>query len=744
MSVRGLLFRAGALAGMGVLGTTERAAAQVDAFWTNGAGGNWSTGSNWSTDPDYPKNNGTKYNAFILIPGAPPPYTVAMTEDIALDNFNLESPDATLDLGGFKFTIEFAYTQKAGVLNLTSAAPNQVEVRGETLLDAGAAGLQLDGANGSGFVALGEFTFQGVNGAGIIICDIDVELKGGLATWKGTAGISLGSGASLTNGEGTTFTIENDELLKWTAFGATPTFFNWGVLVKSGGTGSSTFQDVAFDNQGTLRIETGTFATDGVDVNGNGNTLSGGTWEVTAGSTLDLVGQTILKNAAIVRLSDAGSTFAALDSVSENMAAGELIFENGRNFTTAGNFRNDGRVEVGEATTFEVAPGSSLQNYNAVSKKLTGGVFDLGGTLRFDGTGIATLAGAITLDGAGSAVLTGTGDDALVALKTITAGGHFEITGGRNFETGGDFRVVQTGLLTIDAGSLFRVKAGSVLQNLVSGDFDDANFDLKGLLQVDAASIKNLGTNLTLDGAGSGIIDENGNDALTALALIKPQGVLTLANGRTLSVLDTLVVEGQLKFATSGGDSENILTVQSGDLIQTRGQTRITNGRIIVEMGAFRLEGGVLSGDGTLEAMLRAGARVAPGEAGPGFMNIAGPIEMGEEGQYVVEIFGPGPGGTDVLRTGMHASFDELGDLLAGDLRIVRPTGFVPMQGQFFDVMFWGTRAGEFATVHGRFFGSGRFDLVYLPDRLRLVAVPAPGTMAGLVGALVLGLRRRR
>lgn len=739
MTTRGLLRLAGIVAGFGTLGIASGARAQVDAFWQNPLGGNWAVGANWSTNPDFPNNNGTKYNAFIQLVG--PAYTVALDQDITIDDFTMDSPDATLDLTTFKLTMDFNFTQMAGTILLGSGG-EKVLVKGDLLLEASLGDITLMGA-GAAVTAEGGMTLDGPASAGIIICDIDVDFKGGAGKWTGGVVISGGEGASFNVGDGSTFTIENDQSFIDLGMGAAASFNNAGTVVKDGGTGTTTFQGVAFSNTGTLRISTGTLSTDGVDVNGNANTLSGGIWEVLAGSSLDLVGQTILKNAAIVRLSDAGSTFAALDSMTENLATGELYFENGRDFTTAGDFTNDGRLDVGAATAFTVAPGSSLTNYNGISKKLTGGLFDLEGTLKFDNAGISILAGEIILDGAGAAVQTGTGGDALAALATITAGGTFTITGGRNFTTGGDFAVVQTGLLRIDAGSLFRVAPGFALQNLVTGDFDDAKFDLQGLLQVDGASIKNIGTDLTLDGAGSGIIDENGNDALASLELIKPQGKLTLANGRDLNVLSTLVVQGELNFSTGPGDDDSILTIEMGDLVQEKGEARLTNGRIVVESGVYLQKGGSLTGEGVLEAMLVAHARVEPGDDA-GSLAIAGPMEIGEDARLVIEIFGPGPDAHDVLMVDAHASFDELGDELSGDLRIVRPTGFVPAVGQFFDVMFWDTRIGEFATYHGMSLGASHFVPIYLPDRLRLQVVPAPSALALAGFAAVAGLRRRR
>lgn len=114
------------------------------------------------------------------------------------------------------------------------------------------------------------------------------------------------------------------------------------------------------------------------------------------------------------------------------------LYVSGKTFTVTGTFLNEGSLFLGSIpapSMFTVA--SSLRNFDASTRTLSGGTFDLyGGQLRFDGADVVNLASAISLGYAGGLTdLAGT--DGLRNLAHILPGGVLNIV--RDFTTAGSF-----------------------------------------------------------------------------------------------------------------------------------------------------------------------------------------------------------------------------------------------------------------------------------------------------------------
>src|SRR5579863_7149617 len=110
------------------------------------------------------------------------------------------------------------------------------------------------------------------------------------------------------------------------------------------------------------------------------------------------------------------------------MPTGSFSIGSGRNFTTAGNFTNNGTLSVGGGTKFVV--NGNLANFS--SGTLTGGTYKITGSLQFNGANIVTNAAKITLTGAGSKIIDQTSANALANFATNAATGSFTLAGGRN------------------------------------------------------------------------------------------------------------------------------------------------------------------------------------------------------------------------------------------------------------------------------------------------------------------------
>src|SRR5262249_16311427 len=121
--------------------------------------------------------------------------------------------------------------------------------------------------------------------------------------------------------------------------------------------------------------------------NYSGTILTGGAWRVFGGSIMILVGSGIATNAADILLDgssstiypDAPATLDALAGLTSVSAGASLTFQDGRNFTTAANFTNNGTLNILASTIFTV--NGSLTNFDGTSGTLTGGAYNIAGTL---------------------------------------------------------------------------------------------------------------------------------------------------------------------------------------------------------------------------------------------------------------------------------------------------------------------------------------------------------------------------
>ncbi len=507
-------FRALVIAALAGIPAGQACAQHFVASWANPINGAWQNAGRWSGGM-VPNNQGsTTFDVFIDVLGGP--YTVTLNARPTLIDMTLDSPDATMFLNNRSITLEGDYTNRRGLL-LGTGVNDTFTVAGETRLEGGTIrGVRNFRSNGPMRIDLGD----------IIICDTNITHGGATIIWDGLGNIRLDRGTRFINGPASTWTILNDQMITWNNNGAQPTVENQGVMVKSAGAGVTEMVDVIFVNTGSLRVESGTFRTNGVSI--PSNRLVGGAWAVRAGATLDLVGPDIFQNEATIELDGPGSTFAAIDTLETNAATGDFTISGGRDFTTAGDFTNDGQLTIGTATEFRVAPGSTLTNFSAGT--LTDGRYDIAGTLRFDDADIATLASRITLDGAGSDILDQASLSGLRNLDLIDTSGDFGIANGRDFTTSGDF--LNNGVLRVGALTDFEVAVGSSLLNISGNTITGGQFLVQGTVIVDAAPIEIIASDIVLDGPDADFESRLDAPLLNDVHRVAMGGALAVLNGR--------------------------------------------------------------------------------------------------------------------------------------------------------------------------------------------------------------------
>jgi cytoskeletal protein CcmA (bactofilin family) len=506
---------------------------------------------------------------------------------------------------------------------------------------------------------------------------IAADVAGGTITVIMSAG-SSNSGTLAANGG--TLSVGTNFNGYWTNTGT----------VKADGT-TLTVVTVTWTNNGTALAQNGGTLSASTPTNYSNGTLTGGTWEVFNNSTLRVImSPGVVTNKAAILLDgpnahfyrDAG-TSDALAPLASNPADSTFTVQNGSTFTTAGDFTNNGTLNVKAGSTFTVK--GSLTNFD--SGTLTGGTYNIAGTLQFTNAAIVTNAATIVLDGASAQIIDQSGNDALGPnLALNAAAGSFTIQNGANFTTAGDFE--NDGTLKLGNNSTF----------IVSGVDTDT-----GTLTVLA------GGTLSLAGGGS------------ASGAVSDAGTLTVAAGTTFTVSGAYSQTGTLQVAsaatvTLSGSFSNFAsgTLSGGTYViagvfQFTGAAIATNAASIVLdgtgaqitdlVGNDALAGTFATNKGSFSLLDRAAFTTASDFENDGTLVVGAGSTFSVSGNFT-----QGSAATLDLQLG-GTSAGQFGTLavtgtakLAGTLLDTPVNGYQPMSGDTFAILTYGARSGDFAT----------------------------------------------
>ena len=334
-------------------------------------------------------------------------------------------------------------------------------------------------------------------------------------------------------------------------------------------------------NSGTVTVDTGatlTLALAGSDTNTGAIAVSGtvdidkaitlsgtGALTLTGGAITGVGGVATLTNAGTIQGSGTISNLGITNSgtLSANQAAALTILP------TSGGLDNTGTIKVSAGDTMEIgtSAGGSLTNFSGTT--LTGGIYNITGTLQFgsSGTTIATNAANITLNGAGKMIDFGS-NNILAGFNNNAATGVFTLASSASLATtGGSF--TNAGRFTVSAGSTFTV-GGSSFNFTQTG----------GTTTVDGTlTSSTLGT-ITLNGgslAGAGTLGDN------------------VVDDSTLTAGDSAAKTGQLKVAdTYAQGSSGSLDIEiNGATVGTKyDQLKVTQGATLsgtlnIALGSF-------------------------------------------------------------------------------------------------------------------------------------------------------------
>jgi streptogramin lyase len=313
--------------------------------------------------------------------------------------------------------------------------------------------------------------------------DVIIEVPGAITITHGTGTDSV---HSLTNNQ-------NLVLTGGSSLTVTDTLSQNGSLLVDAG--SSFLVNGTYAETGALTVLAGgTFVAAGSFSNFSGGTLTGGSYSI--GGTFQFTGAAISTNAATIILDGPASQIVdeanndALAYFASNEVGASFTIQNGRNFSTAGDYRNGGGLTIGTGSTFTVNGGYTQTDGITTLSDATlsaSGLVDLKeGTLSGTGTinasvqnagliqvGSSSAAGLITINGnytqtADGVLIIGIGGDPALAANGIPTVDHdpeLAISGMATLD--GTLKVTVINGLTLSPGDDFWI----ITYGSVSGAF---------------------------------------------------------------------------------------------------------------------------------------------------------------------------------------------------------------------------------------------------------------------------------
>ena len=553
---------------------------------------------------------------------------------------------------------------------------------------------------------------------------------------------AINAGASVTGAgsliaDGVTFTDVPVTVGSCSAPFSSAMFSGTSILTCSGAIditgGSLTFNPPASGSCAALTLSSGA-------LRGGGPLTAAGLFAWTGGTidnngVLNADGGAAISGTATKSLNDGTLNNAGLATFA---GTGGLAFSNG------GVWNN----ELG--ATFEIQTAASL----TVS---SGGTFNNDGTLRKISTGTSNISVPMNNDGlvdvdAGTLTLSGTGTHS--GDFDIAAGTAVQFFGTQAVNA--PSALGGAGVLSIVGGTTTFTDAPSGAGNLAITGSTTTNFEGTchlGTLHINnlAAFLEGAGT-LNVSGLltfslgqirGTGVLNASGGVALVgssgankrlrartlnnaATATIAGANSLLFSNGATWNNLpgSTLLIEDTAQFSNELGvgqsfnnqgtvckttagtaslnvdvTNEGLFELQAGalqcnvPLVQTAGETRLAGGALIKNAGPVELQGGLLSGSGTITgAVNNTGGTVAPGLSA-GQLTITSTYMQGPGGTLAIEVGGV-TAGTDFDRLSVGGAAT-----LGGTLNATLINGFSPACTDLFRFLAAASRSGTFATV---------------------------------------------
>jgi hypothetical protein len=330
-------------------------------------------------------------------------------------------------------------------------------------------------------------------------------------------------------------------------------------------------------------------------------------------------------------------------------------------------FTLDGTSVTGDGVLREVEGGQTnvVDDVSATNVELNDGVLATNmGDLTIDGT-LTWTSGTITGSNGHTITIAGQGMLDIVGADPHLLSGTIINAGTASWFGTGSIYFVPGSQFTNQPGAVFLVEGSSDLTGM-------GTFQNQGLFQMDETPSTLIRIDITF--ASSGQLDLQSGTISLARPLATA-GIISVGAGGTLS-------------------SQSPITIQPG---------------------------GLLEGEGTIQADVVNGGDICPGgDSLAGTLTITGNYTQTATGTLNIKIGGPAEEDYDHLVVQGTVNLDAGGATLNVNL----VAGFNPEVGQSFAVLTFSSLTGQFATINLPSFDGGQFDTQYLDTSLTLVAVP--------------------
>ena len=501
-----------------------------------------------------------------------------------------------------------------------------------------------------------------------------------------------------------------------------------GTLVKTGDL--DTYFDTPFENDGSFMVGVGVLHLEGSFASTD---TDSGTWTIVGGATLQLLGNRHFNSAVDGAGSLVIGEFESVNgpvltgglSVASNMVFADGYIEADVDVTGSLVWKGYGAWFRGAHTT-TIKPGATAVLVEPTNHDLLNGY-----VLRNEGTLTErdVEASGGTIENAGTFIIASPHDPIysgnLVNERTGTI--HDIGSGPSSYNVlEGDF--TNDGTLIVDAGQMLVFGYTSEtcdVHNLAAGTLSGGVWVIRGTVIFNETStgIVTNAADVTIDGANASLyVNREYGDALADLTANEAGATLEVLGGKYESVGAPFTNAGTVRVSGAGtgpGAGTSALSVGSGgDYTQTDGLTEVDDQGLIQVLGpptsAVVIDGGILTGTGTVAAgVVQNAARVTPG-ASPGILRVNGRYAQTDAGTLAVELDGPSPG-AQYDRLAVDGSID-----LGGTLELT--TNYTPAATDQFTVVTGSARTGTFATVDGL----GNYRMRYDPAGVTVLASPVP------------------
>jgi hypothetical protein len=439
--------------------------------------------------------------------------------------------------------------------------------------------------------------------------------------------------------------------------------------------------------QETLAITNGTFQLDAdsstLNLSQSGGTFTGA-GNMTVSSSFDWTGGTLTGDGATVLVAGALLT---IEGTGTHYAGAHTIQGPGPVEWTAGTIQG-GPLTIATDWTISGDSDKSLSSYGATLNNAGDVVWTGAGYLNVSGYGVFNNLAGATFDVQTDGYISGNGYSA----SAFNNAGTFRKTAGTGTTTINGPPLNNSGIVEVQTGTL---NVSGAFSNFSGTTLTGGAYQISGngILKFTNADIRTNAAAILLDGSSSQIVDQSNANALANFATNSSGGSFAIQNGRNFTTAGAFSNAGTLAVGTGS------TFTASGNYTQTAGDTDLQGGKLAAT-GLVDLQGGVLSGSGAVSGNVNNAAAVGPGDSA-GTISITGDYTQTSAGSLNIELGGASAGQFDVLQVSGTATLD-------GTLNVSLINGYNPAPPDSFQILTFGSRVGDFATMNGLDLGGGK------------------------------------